>query len=177
MGPNGFVQLGLGELGFIAFVVAVFPVPQEVDEHVALECLAVIQGDVHHLDHSLHVVGVHMEHQPLCDLGHVGAVGRRPCVEVIGGEAHLVVHHKVHRATGAVAVQASHLGHLIHHTLARDGRIPVDEDGQHARFISTVGVDACPSDALHHGVHRLEVRGVGRQGDGHFFAGVRHLLP
>ena len=176
VGPNGLVQLGLGELGFVAFVVAVLPVAQQVDEHVALERLAVIQGDVHHLDHGLHVVGVHVKDQPLGDLGHVGAVGRRSCVKVVGGEAHLVVHHEVHGATCAVAVQACHLGHLVHHTLARDGRVAVDEDGQHTGFVAAMGVDACTGDAFHHRVHRLEVRGVGRQSDGHLFTGVRHLL-
>ena len=128
------------------------------------------------MDHGLHVVGVHVKDQPLGDLGHVGAVGRRSCVKVVGGEAHLVVHHEVHGATCAVAVQACHLGHLVHHTLARDGRVAVDEDGQHTGFVAAMGVDACTGDAFHHRVHRLEVRGVGRQSDGHLFTGVRHLL-
>ena len=128
------------------------------------------------MDHGLHIVGIDVKDQPLGDLGHIGAIGRRSCVEVVGGEAHLVVHHEVHGATSAVAVQASHLDHLVQHTLACDGRIAVDEDGQHAGFVTTVCVDAGAGDAFHHRVDRLEVRGVGRQSDGHFFTGVRHLL-
>ena len=72
----------------------------------------------------------------------------------------------------AVAVELGHLRHLVHDALARNGRIPVNEDRQDRRFFAAQGIDACPRQPFHHRPDRLEVRRVGSEGDGYFFAGV-----
>ena len=141
-----------------------------------MEGLTVFEGDVHHLHHRLHIVGVHVEDQRFGDLRHVRAVGGAACVEVVGGEAHLVVHNNVNGAARAVAVEGGHLGHFVHHALTGDGRVAVNQNRQHTGFIAVPRIDAGACNAFHHRIHRLEVRGVGGQGDGDLFSGVRHLL-
>ena len=72
----------------------------------------------------------------------------------------------------AVAVELGHLRHLVHDALARNGRIPVNEDRQDRRFFAAQGIDACPRQPFHHRPDRLEVRRVGCEGDGHFLTGI-----
>ena len=79
-------------------------------------------------------------------------------------------------AACAVAIEAGHLGHFVHHALSGDGGVSVNQNRQHTGFIAVPRIDAGTGNSLHHGVHRLEVRGVRRQGDGDLFSGVRHLL-
>ena len=168
MRGDGLVKLWLGELGFIPFVVPIFSVAQKVNEDVPVEGLSVLKGDFHDLDHRFYIVGIDMKHQGLSDFRHIGAIGRGAGIEIVRGEANLVVHHNVDRPSRSVAVKPSHLGQLVDHTLAGNGSVPMDQNGQHTCFLSSHGIDACPCDAFDHRVNCLQMRGVGRQRDGHF---------
>ena len=117
-----------------------------------------------------------MKDQGLRDLGHIGAIRRGPRIKVVGGESHLVVHHNVDSAACAVAIEARHLGHLVHHALSCHRGIAVNEDGQHTRLVAVAGIDAGARNAFHHGIHGLQVGGVGSQGDGHLLPCVGHLF-
>jgi hypothetical protein len=58
-------NLRLSEHGLVAFVVAVFAVAKQVDEHVSVPALAVFQSNAHDLHHRLCLVGVDVEDQRL----------------------------------------------------------------------------------------------------------------
>jgi len=175
---DDLVELGLGEAGLVRLVVPVPPVAQQVDEDVGVELLAVVQGQLRRQHHRLDVVGVDVEHGRQRHLGHIGAVGAGTAVEIIGGEAELVVGHQVDGAARAVAVQQRHLDDLVDHALGGHGRIAVDEHRQHPRRVAAVfGVEAGPGDALDHRVHRLEMRRVVGELHAHRAAVGRGHLP
>ena len=141
---NGLVQLRLCEHGFVAFVVAVFAVSQQVDVDVLVPPLAVGQGDAHDLNHGFRLVRIDVEYERLGHLADIRAVNRAPSVQVVRREAYLVVDYDVNSSSRAVAVELGHLRHLVHDALARNGRIPVDEDRQDRRFFTTQSIYACP---------------------------------
>ena len=129
------VHEGLGVAGLVPLVVAPAPVADEVDDHVLLEALAVLEGEPRHVDHGLGVVGVHVEGGSVDHLGHVGAVGRAARVLGQRGEADLVVHHDMDRPSGVVPGEAGEVQGLRHDPLPGERRVAVHEDGDHARAV------------------------------------------
>ena len=126
MGCDGLVQEGLGKARFVALVVAVLAVAEQVDEYVAAEKLPVLHGKAHGMHNRLHVVSVDMKHGSEHHLCHVGAVNRGAGVEVVGGESDLVVNDHVNGSARGVAVKALHLNYFIENSLARNGRVAVN---------------------------------------------------
>ena len=77
------------------------------------------------------------------------------------GEADLVVDDDVHGPAGAVAREPRKPEALRHHALAREGRVAVQEHRQDLGAVVVAHLRLLGADlAEHHGVHRLEVRGV-----------------
>ena len=81
-------------------------VTEQINEYVLSEFLTVIQRDLHSEGHGLHIICVHMEDGALGDLGHIGAIGAGAPVDVVGGEANLVVGDDVDRTAGGVGLEA-----------------------------------------------------------------------
>ena len=100
------VHQRLGERRLVAFVVAEAPVAEHVDDDRLLEFLPELGRDLGGVDHRFGIVAVHVEDRRLDHLGDVGRIRRRARVARIGGEADLVVDDEMHRAAGAVALQA-----------------------------------------------------------------------
>lgn len=103
------------------------------------------------LDHAGHVGGVH---------GGAGRLRR-------GGEADLVVDDDVQGAAGAVAPQLGHVERLRHDTLAGEGRVAVELDGEDGEVRAALADDVLlgAGDALDDRVDGLQVRGVGGERD------------
>ncbi len=165
LGLDEVVHQRLRHRRVVALVVATTAVADHVDDDVAVELLAVGEGQLGDAHAGLGVVAVHVEDGDLVALGDVGRVGRGARRRRTGGEAHLVVDDHVDRAAGAVPAQLREVEHLGHDALAGERGVAVDEDRQHGEAVAAQ-VDAVllgPHDALEHRVDRLEVRRVGRQ--------------
>ena len=67
----------LREGRLVALVVPVPAVAEHVDDHVPVERLAEVEGQLGDEDRRLRVLAVDVEDRHLDHLGHVGAVGRR----------------------------------------------------------------------------------------------------
>jgi hypothetical protein len=81
---DGLVHQRLGVAGVVAFVVAVAAVADHVDDHVLVEPLAVLEGQLGHPHAGLGVVAVHVEDGRLHRLGHIAAVQRlRECCGLV----------------------------------------------------------------------------------------------
>ena len=154
---NGLVELGLGEFGFVALVVAVLPVAEQVDEDVTVPALAVFQRDADGGHHGLGIVRIDVEDRTVGRLGDIGAIDTGTAVQVVCGKTDLVVDHQVDGASGAVSIELGHLDHLIHHPLSGQCRVTMHEDGHDGVLILMAPVDPRPGDALHDRIHRLEV--------------------
>jgi hypothetical protein len=165
---DGGVHERLREGGLVQLVVAVPAVAHQVDDDVALEVLPVLARQLKHAHHRLGVVRVHVEDGHVERAPDVAAVQRGPPRLGVGGEAHLVVHHHVHGAPRAVVLQLRQQERLVHDALAREGGVAVQQHPQHlvaGRVAREVLLGAHL--ARHHRVHRLQVAGVGDQGEVH----------
>ena len=119
----------------------VLPVTEQVDEHIAVPTRPVIARNAHHLNDRLGIVSIDVEHEALRDFADVRAVCGAAGVEVVRGEADLVVDDEVQGAADAVAVELRHLGNFVDDALAGDGRIAMNENGQNGRLAALRPLD------------------------------------
>ena len=156
------VHQGLGRARLVGLVVAVTTVADQLDHHVALEGVAVIQGNLGHQHHGFRVIPVDVQHRGLHRLGDVGAIfGGAQVTDIGGGEAHLVVDDDAHRAAHAIGTGLGHVEGLGNDPLPRDGGVTVDGDGQDAgAVLVTATIHTGTHGADDHGVDDLEVRRV-----------------
>jgi hypothetical protein len=181
---DGAVHPRLGEGRLVPFVVSVSAVAVEIDDHVAVEGGPILEGQAHGLHHRLGVFAVDVEDRRVEAAGHVGGVAAGARVFGVGGEPDLVVDDHVERPARAVAGQRAQVQDLLHHALAGEGGVAVDDDPQHAPPIEVPGaVLFRPHAAQDHGTHDLEVAGVEAQrqvhappGRGHVIAAEAHVV-
>ena len=129
MAPNDIVEVGLGEGGFVSFVVTVAAVAVNINHHIAAELLAKLQRDLGDFDDGEGIFAVHMENGGVNHLGDVSAVACGTGVRWERGEADLVVHNEMDCAAGAVALELRHVECLRNDALSDESGIAVDEDG------------------------------------------------
>ena len=155
-------RLGVGR--FVRLVMPPAPVADHVDDHVLLELVAELKGEVHHVDARLGVLAVDVEDRRLDHLRHVSRVHRGARVGRRGGEADAVVGDDVDGAAGAVAGQRAHVQRLGHHALSRERRVAVDQHREHL-LLRGVALDVLQraGHPLDDRIDRLEVAGVGGQ--------------
>src|SRR5690606_9963771 len=149
----------------VALVVSAATVADEVDDDVAVELLAVLEGELRGAHDRLGVVTVHVQDRRLDRLGDVGGVLRRARILRQRREADLVVDDDVDRAARAIRAQVRHLQRLDDDALAREGRVAVDEDRQPRERPRGEFVLLRADDALENAVDGLEVGGVRGQID------------
>mmetsp|Transcript_11028 Transcript_11028/g.25863 ORF Transcript_11028/g.25863 Transcript_11028/m.25863 type:complete len:398 (-) Transcript_11028:715-1908(-) len=158
------VHQGLREHGLVHLVVPVLAVPDEVDHDVAVELLAVLGRQLEDPRHRLDVVRVHMKDGAAKGLAEVRGVQGGPTLVRVRREPNLVVADDVDGPAGLVGVELRHLHHLVDDALPREGRVAVDDHGQHLvpRGVAQP-VHLGPGLAHHQRIHRLKVRRVWKQ--------------
>ena len=133
------VHARLRERGLVAFVVAVPPVADHVDDDVLLELLPEREREADDAHRRFRVVAVHVEDRRLHRLGDVGGVhGRTPEVGR-RREADLVVDDDVHGAADVVAGQLREVQRLRDDALAGERGVAVDEHREHLLVRGVVG--------------------------------------
>ena len=162
------IHQGLGKRRFVALIVAVSTVADEIDQEVALESLAVGEGQPRRLDARFWIVGIHMDDRNLEAAREPACIRRAVDVLGPGREPQLVVDDHVDRAAGRVAGQATQVERLGDDTLARECRVAVDQDRHAAGGIElrrARAVDTRPRRARHaldNRIDRLEMARIGR---------------
>ena len=156
----------------VALVVAEPAVADDVHDHVAVELGAVGEREPHRRDRRLGIVGVHVDDRRVEALGDVARVARGALVLGIRREPDLVVRDQVQRAAGRVALQTEQVERLGDDPLAREGRVPVDEERErHGRVVLELGRVAPrlkrAGRPLDHRIDGLEVARVGGEPDMH----------
>ena len=119
------VHLGLRERRLVAFVVAVAPVAEHVDDHILVELLAELPGQAHRADARFRIVAVDVEDRRLHRLGYVGGVDRGARGLRTGGEADLIVDDQMNRYAGSVALELRQIQRLGHHALSGECSVAV----------------------------------------------------
>ena len=97
------VQLRLRERRLVGLVVTPAAIAHEVDQHVLRELVAIRHREPHRDEARFGIIGVHVHDRHLESLRRIARVARRPRVDRIGREAHLVVHDEVHRPADAIS--------------------------------------------------------------------------
>ena len=88
----------------------------------------------------------------------VRAIGTGTSVNVVSGEADLIVDDQMHGSAGTVAPELRHLQHLIDDALSGDGGVSVNENGHKLAGIALVAMlDLGAGDALDNRVDSLQV--------------------
>ena len=123
---DGFIEQGLGKSGLITLVVTILSVAQQVYEHILLEFLAVLHSELQAVHHGFHIIRIYMKHWRKRNLGHVCTVGAGAGVEVIGGEAHLIIHNNMYSTSCPVTLELGHLNDLVDHALPCNSRIAMN---------------------------------------------------
>ena len=166
---DAVVHQGLGEGRLVALVVAMPAVAEHVDHDVFFEGLPELRRDPGDVNDGFDIVPVHMKDRGLDDLGHVGAVRSRACVDRIGGEADLIVDDEMDRSADAVALELRQIERLRNQTLARKGGVAMQQQGHHLGAVAVamlhlLGAHLADDDRI----DRFQVRRIGgqRQVDG-----------
>ncbi|MNZ44518.1 hypothetical protein D3C78_621510 [compost metagenome] len=167
------VHQRLGATRLVSLVVAATAVADQVDDHIALELHAVIDGQLGNEQYGFRIVAVHVEDRRLDHLRHVGAVLGGACIFLaVGGEADLVVDHDVDGATRLVSTGLRHLEGFHDHALPRERGIAVDGDRYDFVAIAVIAtVLTGTHGAFHHRGNDFQVGRVERQRQVNFTAG------
>ena len=127
----------------VGLVVAEPAEADEVDEHVLVEALPVVERELGGEQARLGIVAVDVEDRRLDHLRDVGAVERAAHVARIGRrEADLVVDDDVDRAAGVVAARLRHVQAFLHDALPGDRGVAVDQHRQHLVAARVAGAGA-----------------------------------
>ena len=86
--------------GVVAFVMAMLAIAHHVDDHVAMEPLAIFESKLHRAEAGFGIVAVDVENRRLDHQRDVGAIGRGARRFRGRGEPDLVVDHQVDGAAG-----------------------------------------------------------------------------
>ena len=129
---NLLVHQRLRDHRLVLLVVAELAIADDVDHHVLLEGLAVLDGNAGDQRHGFRVVAIDVEDRGFGHLEDVSAVQRRTIVaRVRRGESDLVIDDDMHGAANAIATRLPKVEHLLVDALASDRRVAVNEDSQH----------------------------------------------
>ncbi len=159
------VHQRLGHRRRVLLVVAELAEAHDVDHHVLVELLTIVQGQLGGQHDGFRIVAVDVQHRGFDHLDHVRAVQRRAGVaRVGGGETDLVVDDDVDRAAGVVPACLGQRQRFHHDALAGKRRVAVHLHGQHLHALGvTTAVHPGLDRALDHRVDDFQVRGVERQ--------------
>lgn len=159
------VHQRLREHGLVNLVVSIASVSHQIDDTVLVEGGTPLGSHLAHVHHGLWIISINVEDGSVDHTGDVRAVGRGPGEAGIGGEANLVVGHHVDGAVGGVVGQVRQMHRLVDNALAAEGGITVNQDGHDLLALLVAAVELLGTGlALHHGIHSLQMRGVGHHG-------------
>ena len=153
----------------VCFVMTVTAIAHEINDDVLLEARAIIEREARHEDAGLRVVPVHVEDRRFDHLRHIRAIQRRARIARIRRrEAHLVVDDDVNSAAGVETTRLRELQRFHHDTLTTEGRVAVDDDGQHTLTgVITAAFLTRAHRAFDDGIHDFQMRRVESEHDVH----------
>ena len=113
----------------VGFVVPEPPETDEIDEHILVELLPVVERQFDCQQAHFGIVAVHVEDRRFDHLGDVGAIRRAARVARIGRrEADLIVDDDMDGAAGVVPARLRHVQAFLNDALSRDRGIAVHQD-------------------------------------------------
>ena len=166
---DGAVHHRLGQGWVVAFVVAQFAEAHNINHHVFLEGVAVVQSSLHGEAHGFRVVTVHVNHWCGHHFGNVGAIHGGTGVAGVGrGEADLVVDDQMDCAAGGIATCVGQIeGGLVHAQADKCG-VAVNQHGQNLFApVRTAAALFGACGTLHDGIDDFQMRRVEGQCDVH----------
>ncbi len=139
--PDLRIHHRLRKARLVAFIVAEAAVAEHVDHHRPAEALPELGRHAADEHHRFRIVAVDVEHRRLDHLGDVGRIRRGARIHRRGGEADLVVDDEMHRAAGAVALEAAEPEAFGDDALAGERRVAVDQQRHHHRAVGRARIE------------------------------------
>ncbi len=75
MGCDDFIQSRLGKTRLIRLIMAIFAIPKQVDKHIGVKSLTVLDGHPDGEYHRLDIIGIDMEYRRLDCFSDIGTIG------------------------------------------------------------------------------------------------------
>ena len=151
---DDLVHLGLGVAGIVTFVVTVLAIAHNVNDDVAVEGLAKLEGQLGRARAGLGVVAVDVKDGRLDHLRNVSGIKTRTCRFGRRGKAHLIVNHHVQRAAHAITRELREVQRLSNDALAGKGRVAVNENRQVGIRLGGLSGRSAVARAQHHVLFR-----------------------
>ncbi len=124
---NGFIKPRLGDSGVVHFTVTVAAISDEVNDHVAGEGVAVIQGHAADAQNCIHIFGIHVKDRNTLAAGKLRRKTRRVQLGRDRGESDQVIDDQVDGAADAVAGNLSVIQGLGKDALAGKCSVTVNQ--------------------------------------------------
>jgi hypothetical protein len=109
----------LGKQGLIQLIVSIFPVSDNINNHIFSELLSVLQTHPDDLVHHDWIIGVHVENGRHYRFSNFSAVETGAGVSLSGRETDLVVGYYVDYAAGSVALKVLELVGFVNNARIR----------------------------------------------------------
>ena len=138
MRPDVLVHQRLCEPRLITFIVAKAAIAEHVNDDRLVELLPEFDGYFRSMNHRFRIITIAVENWRFDHFRHIGGIGRRARIPRIGGEADLVIDNEMHRAAGAVALQAGKTETFSNDALPGKSRVAVNQQRQHLGALNNI---------------------------------------
>ncbi|RUS22158.1 hypothetical protein BC937DRAFT_90200 [Endogone sp. FLAS-F59071] len=146
----------------------VFTIAHNVNNHILLERLPPIGGELHNERDGFHVVTVDVEYGGIDGFGNVSTVRGGPREPRISSKTDLVVDDNVDGTTGGVGRQGMKPDCLIHNALSGNGSVAVHNDGHRVITLVILGIELEGAGlAEDDGIYSFKMRRVCDEGEVH----------
>ncbi len=115
---------------FVSFVVAEFAKADDIQHHVFIKFLPVVERDLQRAISRFRIVAIDVKDRQLRHARNVGGIDRRAAGFGRSGKSDLVVDDDVNRAAGAIAAQAGEIQRFHHDALTGKSRVAMQQHRQ-----------------------------------------------
>ena len=173
------VQERLRDGGVVHFAVAVAPVSDQVDHHVAAKRGTIFERDLSHAHDRVRIFSVHMKNGHGLALGQGRGEARGLIFARLGGEPQQIIYDHVDRAADRIRPDVGKIQRLRPNALPGKGRVPVQNDRKN--FLHSAGISGARllgARAAHdHGIDRFEVARIRSQVNAELAPFARAVFP
>ncbi len=173
------VQERLRDGGVVHFAVAVAPVSDQVDHHVAAKHGTILERDLSHAHDRVRILPVHMKNGHRLPLGQGRGEARGLIFTRLGGEPQQIIYDHMDRAADRIRTDVGKIQRLRPYALPGEGRVPMQNDRKN--FLHSAGSSGArllgPRAAHDHGIDRFEVAWIRCQMNAEFAPLASAVFP
>ena len=118
----------LGDGRVVDLAVPVAAIPDQIDDHIAMEGVAILRGQRGDAQHGVGVFGIHMKDGDGQAFGDIGRKARRVDFVMGRGKANQIVHNDVDRSANGESFNVGEVHRLGQYALPGKGRVAMNDN-------------------------------------------------